>query len=249
MKPTAFFINTARGPIVDEDALYDALTNGTIAGAGLDVHTIEPRPTPDRLATLAERDPDAAHRGRLAQGRAAARSRSILSNCRAVLAGQPIQLSGDSMIEPPHAAPWRRARAARRSLRFGAGQLAGSRDPHHRAVRGRLVHRRRGAAARDRADRTARPAGRRREPRRRRQHDRHAGGRARRAGRLHAAALRHRALDLARDLSEAALRSAARSRLHQPHRGFAGAADGAPRPRRAHARRAGRARQSRSRAS
>ena len=52
MKPTAFFINTARGPIVDEDALYDALTKGTIAGAGLDVHTIEPRPQPDKLSTL-----------------------------------------------------------------------------------------------------------------------------------------------------------------------------------------------------
>ena len=52
MKGTAFFINTARGPIVDEDALYDALTKDTIAGAGLDVHTIEPRPAPDRFATL-----------------------------------------------------------------------------------------------------------------------------------------------------------------------------------------------------
>src|SRR5262249_32567255 len=52
MKPSAFFINTARGPIVDENALYDALTNGTITGAGLDVHTIEPRPQPDKLSTL-----------------------------------------------------------------------------------------------------------------------------------------------------------------------------------------------------
>ena len=34
MKPTAFFITTARGPVHDEDALYDALTDGTIAGAG-----------------------------------------------------------------------------------------------------------------------------------------------------------------------------------------------------------------------
>jgi phosphoglycerate dehydrogenase-like enzyme len=36
MKPTAYLINTARGPIVDQKALYQALTDGTIAGAGLD---------------------------------------------------------------------------------------------------------------------------------------------------------------------------------------------------------------------
>ena len=37
MKPTAFLINCARGPLIDEDALYDALTNNRIGGAGLDV--------------------------------------------------------------------------------------------------------------------------------------------------------------------------------------------------------------------
>ena len=47
---------------------------GTIAGAGLDVHTIEPRPVPDQPRDAAERDPDAAHCGRLAQGRNARRS-------------------------------------------------------------------------------------------------------------------------------------------------------------------------------
>jgi phosphoglycerate dehydrogenase-like enzyme len=90
MKPTGFFINTARGPIVDEDALYDALTNGTIAGAGLDVHVIEPRPAPDKLATL---------RNVILTPHIAGGSRkgvmleieAILNNCRAVLAGKPIK--------------------------------------------------------------------------------------------------------------------------------------------------------------
>jgi D-3-phosphoglycerate dehydrogenase len=42
MKPTAFIVNVARGGLIDEDALYRALTAGTIAGAGLDVFVTEP---------------------------------------------------------------------------------------------------------------------------------------------------------------------------------------------------------------
>jgi D-3-phosphoglycerate dehydrogenase len=52
MKPTSFLINTARGGIVDEAALYDALVNKKIAGAGLDVFESEPPKQDNRLFKL-----------------------------------------------------------------------------------------------------------------------------------------------------------------------------------------------------
>jgi len=52
MKPTAYLINTCRGPVVDEPALYEALANNTIAGAGLDVFDQEPPAAENRLFGL-----------------------------------------------------------------------------------------------------------------------------------------------------------------------------------------------------
>ncbi|KAL0562781.1 hypothetical protein V5O48_019298, partial [Marasmius crinis-equi] len=52
MKSTALFINTSRGPIVNENALIEAIEKGVIAGAGLDVFDQEPLPLDHTLRTL-----------------------------------------------------------------------------------------------------------------------------------------------------------------------------------------------------
>lgn len=52
MKPGAILVNTARGPIVDEDALVSALQEGQIGGAGLDVTAVEPLPMDSPLLTM-----------------------------------------------------------------------------------------------------------------------------------------------------------------------------------------------------
>jgi glyoxylate reductase len=50
MKKTALLVNTSRGPVVEEAALVDALRDGIIAGAGLDVYEFEPRVSPELLS-------------------------------------------------------------------------------------------------------------------------------------------------------------------------------------------------------
>lgn len=90
MKKSAYFINTSRGRMVDEDALHEALTTGTIAGAGLDVHYEEPRPLNDRFASLRNviMTPHLAGGSRTA---IVGEIELILDNCRAVLAGKPVK--------------------------------------------------------------------------------------------------------------------------------------------------------------
>jgi len=86
MKPTGILINTARGPIVDEAALVDALQRRVIAGAGLDVYEDEPRMHPglpqlENVVLL----PHIASAGRATRD---AMGRLAVDNVREVLAGR-----------------------------------------------------------------------------------------------------------------------------------------------------------------
>lgn len=91
MKPTAYLINTARGAVVDEDALCDALERGVIAGAGLDVFEVEPPPATSRLYDLA-RAGKAVLAPHVGWQRAESRQRlidAVGANVAAFVAGKP----------------------------------------------------------------------------------------------------------------------------------------------------------------
>jgi glycerate dehydrogenase len=88
MKKSAFLINTSRGPLIDEAALADALNNGDIAGAGLDVLSVEPAED-DNPLLKAENCYITPH---IAWATASARSRlmnTAVENLRAFMNGQP----------------------------------------------------------------------------------------------------------------------------------------------------------------
>ena len=86
MKPTAVLVNTARGPIVDEEALAEALEQGVIFAAGLDVYEREPAVHPRLLA--APRTVLLPHIGSATVATRTAMSRLASDSVRAVLAGE-----------------------------------------------------------------------------------------------------------------------------------------------------------------
>ena len=91
MKPTAIFINTARGPIVDEVALVEALEKKKISGAGLDVFDVEPLPRGHPLMKL----PNVVltpHSGGITREALEAGLKLAIDNVFSFLDGQPINV-------------------------------------------------------------------------------------------------------------------------------------------------------------
>jgi glyoxylate reductase len=89
MKPTAYLVNTARGPVVDQAALRRALAEGWIAGAGLDVTDPEPLPPDDPLLEA----PNLVvlpHIGSATHATRAAMANLAADNLLAALAGKPM---------------------------------------------------------------------------------------------------------------------------------------------------------------
>ena len=92
MKPSAVLINTARGPIVDQQALYDALKDGRIAYAALDVTDPEPLPPDDKLLSL----PNIIILPHIASATGAARTKMCMMAVQNLVAG----LKGENLPYP-----------------------------------------------------------------------------------------------------------------------------------------------------
>jgi phosphoglycerate dehydrogenase-like enzyme len=91
MKPTAALVNTSRGPIVQERALIDALRDGTIAGAGLDVYDREPLPADSELLAL-DNAVLLPHLGYVNEPTFRHMYEAVVEDISAYLAGRPIRV-------------------------------------------------------------------------------------------------------------------------------------------------------------
>jgi glycerate dehydrogenase len=94
MKPSAFLINTGRGPLINENDLAEALNKGIIAGAGLDVLATEP-PHPDNHLLTARNSFITPH---MAWATLEARTRLMeiaVKNLRCYLEGNPVNVVGN----------------------------------------------------------------------------------------------------------------------------------------------------------
>jgi phosphoglycerate dehydrogenase-like enzyme len=87
MKPSVYLVNTCRGPVVDEPAMIEALTSGTIAGAGLDVFDQEPPPPDNPLFSLPNVVLSAHFAGPTWENQYT-RFRNAFDNCQRVIRGE-----------------------------------------------------------------------------------------------------------------------------------------------------------------
>jgi phosphoglycerate dehydrogenase-like enzyme len=91
MKPTAFLINTSRGPIIDEAAMLAALRERKIAGAGLDVFDVEPLPVDHPLRKM-DNVVLTPHLGYVSEQNYRAYFVDVVGDIRAFLDGKPVRL-------------------------------------------------------------------------------------------------------------------------------------------------------------
>jgi phosphoglycerate dehydrogenase-like enzyme len=93
MKPTAYLINTSRGPIVDEQALFHALKNRKIAGAAIDVYNEEPIPNDHPFLSL-DNALLTPHLGYVTEEGLGNAYGEAVENVRAFLKGKPVRVVG-----------------------------------------------------------------------------------------------------------------------------------------------------------
>jgi D-3-phosphoglycerate dehydrogenase len=104
MKPTAAVVNTSRGQVIDEAALCEAINEGWIAGAGIDVYSREPLPMDSPLLAL---DPDrvllTAHNISSAEAARTARMDTLMNTVLTAMDGRMPDLA----VNPEVAPRWR----------------------------------------------------------------------------------------------------------------------------------------------
>ena len=91
MKPSAYLVNTSRGPLVDEKALIDVLTQKRIGGAGLDVFNVEPLPLGHLFRSL-DNVVMTPHLGYVTEQNYKKNYGDVVENIRAFLKGSPIRV-------------------------------------------------------------------------------------------------------------------------------------------------------------
>ena len=98
MKPTSYLVNISRGPIVDEDALVDALRRKAIAGAALDTFDVEPLPPGHPFLTL-DNTIIAPHLGYVTEEGYGAFYAGAIEDIRAYAAGEPVRVINPEVLE------------------------------------------------------------------------------------------------------------------------------------------------------